>query len=85
MFEILRSLKQYRQAYTSRRLLKELDAHLLKDIGLTRSEALREARRPFWDHKALSETESSSPLLIAYSVASCVLVAGIGLTFCLTI
>ncbi|MFU1477482.1 DUF1127 domain-containing protein [Roseovarius sp. C7] len=32
-----------------RRLLATLDADRLDDIGLTRDEALREARRPFWD------------------------------------
>ena len=32
-----------------RRALIALDDALLRDIGLTRSEALREARRPFWD------------------------------------
>jgi uncharacterized protein YjiS (DUF1127 family) len=34
---------------TSRRRLSRLDDHLLRDIGLTRSEAETEARRPFWD------------------------------------
>ena len=28
--------------------LKELDDHLLNDIGLTRDEARKEAKRPFW-------------------------------------
>ncbi len=32
-----------------RRALAELDAAQLKDLGLTHSEALEEARRPFWD------------------------------------
>ena len=31
-----------------RGLLKHLDAHQLKDIGLTREQADREARKPFW-------------------------------------
>ena len=31
-----------------RRALDELDDHLLRDIGLTRYEARREATRPFW-------------------------------------
>lgn len=31
-----------------RRDLAELDAHLLKDIGLTSGEAAREAAKPFW-------------------------------------
>jgi uncharacterized protein YjiS (DUF1127 family) len=31
-----------------RGLLKDLDDHLLSDIGLTREQADREARKPFW-------------------------------------
>lgn len=32
-----------------RRRLATLDDHILRDIGLTRDEALREAERPAWD------------------------------------
>ncbi|MFU8834132.1 MAG: DUF1127 domain-containing protein [Roseovarius sp.] len=32
-----------------RRALARLDADALADLGLSRSDALREARRPFWD------------------------------------
>ncbi len=32
-----------------RRRLGELDPHLLRDIGLSEHEALREAGRPLWD------------------------------------
>lgn len=35
--------------YRSRRALLELDEHLLKDIGISRADAEREARRSFWD------------------------------------
>ncbi|MGK9236672.1 DUF1127 domain-containing protein [Inquilinus limosus] len=31
-----------------RRMLESLDDHQLRDLGLSRAEALREARRPFW-------------------------------------
>ena len=31
-----------------RRALRELDAEQLRDVGLTRGEALREADKPFW-------------------------------------
>lgn len=32
-----------------RRRLALLDSHMLRDIGLSRDEALREAERPVWD------------------------------------
>ncbi len=32
-----------------RRQLRELDAHLLKDIGITRKEALAESQKVTWD------------------------------------
>lgn len=31
-----------------RSILRQLDEHLLRDIGLSREEALREAAKPFW-------------------------------------
>lgn len=31
-----------------RRALRDLDDHLLRDIGIDRSDALREGRKPFW-------------------------------------
>ncbi|QBF31710.1 DUF1127 domain-containing protein [Thalassococcus sp. S3] len=34
--------------YRTRKDLTHLDAHLLRDIGLTREEAQREANRAFW-------------------------------------
>jgi uncharacterized protein YjiS (DUF1127 family) len=36
----------------SRHRLGELDDHLLKDIGLSRTQAGREATRPSWDAPA---------------------------------
>lgn len=38
-----------RAAQQSRRALRDLDEAILRDIGLTRDEALQEARRGFWD------------------------------------
>lgn len=35
--------------WRERRDLERLDAHLLKDIGVSPAEAFREAARPFWD------------------------------------
>ena len=34
---------------TTRRILAEMDDRLLADIGVSRSEAIVEANRPFWD------------------------------------
>jgi uncharacterized protein YjiS (DUF1127 family) len=36
----------------SRRALLDLDDHLLRDVGLTRRQALTEAERPAWDAPA---------------------------------
>jgi uncharacterized protein YjiS (DUF1127 family) len=36
------------QRTRQRRALLERDDHLLSDIGLSRDEAAREARKPFW-------------------------------------
>lgn len=33
----------------SRRRLSELDDHLLRDVGITRTQAKTEAARPLWD------------------------------------
>ncbi len=34
--------------WRTRRMIVELDARMLKDIGATRSEAREEANKPFW-------------------------------------
>lgn len=41
-------LKCWLQKYRSRQLLATLDRRQLKDIGITREEALQEIRKPFW-------------------------------------
>jgi uncharacterized protein YjiS (DUF1127 family) len=44
-------LRRWRERMRSRRQLAglcHLDDHILKDIGLTRSELLYEANKPFW-------------------------------------
>jgi len=33
----------------SRRVLRDMSDHQLKDIGLSRADAAKEAARPFWD------------------------------------
>nr|WP_298378976.1 DUF1127 domain-containing protein [uncultured Halomonas sp.] len=41
-------LREYQRRRYSRRQLLELDLHQLKDIGLSRADAVREGRKPFW-------------------------------------
>jgi len=49
-----RALERWHQ----RRVLEDLDDHLLKDIGISRAEALTEAGRSFWDRAdAMARTE----------------------------
>lgn len=38
----------WRNRARQRRRLRELDDHLLSDIGITRVDAEREERKPFW-------------------------------------
>ncbi|OYW58339.1 MAG: hypothetical protein B7Z10_02335 [Rhodobacterales bacterium 32-66-7] len=45
----LPSIWLFLAAARSRRALRRLDDRLLSDIGLTRAEAVAEARRPLWD------------------------------------
>lgn len=42
-------LRRASRAHATRRALARLDAHLLRDVGVKRLDARREARRPFWD------------------------------------
>jgi uncharacterized protein YjiS (DUF1127 family) len=42
------TLKTWKYRIVSRRELMELDAHMLRDIGLSDLEAHREASKPFW-------------------------------------
>jgi uncharacterized protein YjiS (DUF1127 family) len=44
---------------SQRRALRLLDDHQLKDLGLSRADALREANRPFWDVPPRVPTASS--------------------------
>jgi len=51
-------LARFWRAYDTRRQLGELDAHLLRDIGVTPSEALHEANRKPWDLQARDSKRS---------------------------
>jgi uncharacterized protein YjiS (DUF1127 family) len=44
-----RQLKRWWQLAEQRRQLAQLGDAQLKDIGLSRADALQEAERPFWD------------------------------------
>lgn len=44
----LTRFNQYRQNAQQRRQLAQLPDYLLKDIGVTRAEALKESEKPFW-------------------------------------
>ncbi len=44
-----RRIGQALGVWRQRRSLAQLDDHLLSDLGLTRAEAAREARRAMWD------------------------------------
>lgn len=38
----------WRQLAQTRMTLKNLDPHLLRDVGIPYEEAMREAKKPFW-------------------------------------
>lgn len=46
--DMIRILTEWHQRIRQRRHLLELDDRLLKDIGLSRADAWREWRKPFW-------------------------------------
>ncbi|MGB7286423.1 MAG: DUF1127 domain-containing protein [Salaquimonas sp.] len=48
--QLLRTEYQWRaERYRSRKELLRMDDHLLRDIGITRDDAIEEAKRDFWD------------------------------------
>lgn len=47
---VLATVAEAFRAITTRRQLLEMDERMLKDIGVTRAEALREAARAPWDN-----------------------------------
>jgi uncharacterized protein YjiS (DUF1127 family) len=46
--DLAATLRVWCSRHRQRSALGELDDHLLKDIGVTRDEALRETAKPFW-------------------------------------
>ncbi len=45
---LLNLLILWERRWVERRQLEDLDAHLLKDMGITRRQVSLEARKPFW-------------------------------------
>ena len=45
---VTRWIRHSRQRRALREIAESNDFHLLKDIGVSREEALREAEKPFW-------------------------------------
>jgi uncharacterized protein YjiS (DUF1127 family) len=48
MTAIFRAIAAWQALRRSRRSLGRLDAHMLRDIGLSQHQAADEAERPFW-------------------------------------
>lgn len=48
LLKTLEILIIWQERADQRRALGELNAHMLKDIGISASDAYREARKPFW-------------------------------------
>ena len=45
---MLRQLRKYRELSRQRKLLAQLPDYLLKDMGISRADALSEASKKFW-------------------------------------
>ena len=43
------TMQVWRERSSTRHALAELDDAILRDIGMTRSDVLREASKPFWE------------------------------------
>jgi uncharacterized protein YjiS (DUF1127 family) len=53
---LMLALLRWHELAQQRRRLLGLDDRMLKDIGITRAEALREGRGPFWDAPGIDGT-----------------------------
>lgn len=58
--KMIDTLLHWQQLAAQRRMLAGMNDHLLKDIGISRADAEREARRPFWDDPLKQEQWRSS-------------------------
>jgi uncharacterized protein YjiS (DUF1127 family) len=50
--DVLAVVLRWHEMRRQRRALLELSDQMLKDIGISRADAMREAARPFWDTEA---------------------------------
>jgi uncharacterized protein YjiS (DUF1127 family) len=50
------ALLRWQELAQQRRQLLSLDERMLKDIGITRADAMREGLRPFWDVPGIDPT-----------------------------
>jgi uncharacterized protein YjiS (DUF1127 family) len=48
VFTLAVSVLKWEERRQTRRSLKQLDAHMLRDIGISQAEAHAEATKPFW-------------------------------------
>lgn len=46
---LLPPIRRWRRIARARRALRGMNDHMLRDIGVSREDALAEAARPFWD------------------------------------
>jgi uncharacterized protein YjiS (DUF1127 family) len=45
---VLRLVRQWRRRARDRALLAQFDSRMLRDLGITRADVVREINRPFW-------------------------------------
>lgn len=57
IFRAFERLLRWRELAEQRQALLELDGRMLKDIGVSRVDAIREAYRPFWDDPLREERQ----------------------------
>ncbi len=57
MSKVWTKIKLWREVSKQRSNLKKMSEHFLKDIGISRVDAEREASRPFWDIGPVDDTD----------------------------
>lgn len=72
-----KTISRYRHNYRTRRQLLKLNDTALKDIGISRAEALQEAKKPFWRNDQV--TRFSSVRILSRPVSLTLLLCCFGL------